>query len=445
MRTIVELALLGMVVVLAAGSAMAGSIQAAGAAAKAAEADGAKMAAEVMAQLGGKPGAWVLFGRGAADADNQQKVMDAVRAVDPDIPLAGCWTEAGMFVFRDNKLTMGEFMLIGLAGEGVQFKAAMTKFTGYDDLAQAGRQLGEALKPASGKGLMVFMTDAVISHDGGYSMPRMYAALQEALGPQVALVGGNAGYGDKPVYCNGQIATKALVGLMISGEVAVKVVQESGKKALTPPLKITKLAKPNEIVELDGRPWQDVFKETMAEHIPADRVDAAIARGDGAWGQISNRFPHAILRERGQLYARLAHGLSPWGKGTYLPSEAYDLKVGDELVFTTAADDQVGEFRKGLQRLKADMPAGPRMFLLFPCETNNFIFSANARRGGLREMFVPMVFAELPAGATAWGFMPCGEHASLYEPGLDEKVCEARYYQLSYPMATVVVPEKAEP
>jgi len=420
-------------------------IQSAAAVATLADADGKKLADEVIRQLGGKPRAWVLFAHADKknNLDPQQKLVDAVRAVDREIPLVGCFTNTGLFAFRDKKATTGEVMLVGLAGEGMTFKTAMAKFSGPGGLIKAGRELAEALKPENGRGMMVFITDAVIAHDGRYPLQKMYAAIQEGLGPKVGLLGGNAAYGNKPVYHNDTITTKAIVGLMISGPMNLKIIQEPGKVKISQELTVTRLAKPNEIVELDGKPWKEAYKEHLKDYLKPEDIEAAIAKGGGGFGRIGGQFPYAIVREHGQLYVRLVHGLSPWGKGTNLPSEFYNLKVGDKIVLTKPADDQVACIRNGMKRLNTGVAAenpSNKLFLLFPCQSNSFLLAQRDRRTkkNLRKEFFEAVLGGLSEGDSAFGFMPCGEHCSPYEPDKDEKVGEARYHQLSYPMGVIV-------
>lgn len=418
----------------------AASIRSAGAVANLPDIDGAKLAREVIEKLGEQPKAWVFFAYDKPkDKKNPtpegflQNIIDGICSVDKDIPLMGCWTKTGMFAFGKGESIIGDALLVGLTGEGVSFKAGLSRFKGPGQLLKAAHELAEQLKPENGKGLMIFITDSRPAHDGSYPVAKMYPAMQEILGPNVGLVGGNTAYMSKPVFFNDTITSMAMVGLMISGNMEFKIVVEPGKEAISPPLMITKLAKPHEIVELNDRPWMDVYKEHLTGYVDPNTFDAKIKKGGGAFGTICRDYPYAIVKEHNQLYVRLVHGLSPWGKGTNLPSECYNFKVGDKIVVTKKSKDQLGCLRKGMKRLKANMPSGRQLFLLFPCESNSAVIN-----GSSRSKFFDMVQGELPKGATGFGFFPCGEHASWYEPDKDKQVCEGRYHQLSYPMAVVV-------
>jgi len=430
----VFLSIVALVVLSVSATGFSASIESAGAVASFADADGAKMAKQVIEELGGKPQAWMLFGYEKNDeSDFIENILAGVSSAGEDIPLAGCWTKSGYFAFQDGQALTGDVMLVGLRGEGIEFKSGLGRFSGPGNLVEAGRNLAQQVKPKSGKGLMIFITDSIPAHNNSYPVPEMFEAIQDVLGPQVGLIGGNAAYLGKPVFCDGEAVNKGLVGLMISGNIEFKIIQEPGKVAISPPLEITKLATPRQIVELEGEPWMNVYRKYIKDYMDPNKFDQAIEKKGGAFGNISRRFPHAIVREHGQLYVRLAHGLWPWGKGTNLPSECYNLKVGDKLVVTKMAEDQIGCVQQGLQRLKSNMPRGQELFLLFPCESNSMIL-----RGQNKQKFFSMVLSEMPEDATAFGFMPCGEHASVYEPDKDEAVCEGRYHQLSYPMAVVV-------
>jgi len=410
-------------------SATGANIRSAATAQRVADADGKAMAERVARDLGRRPDAWVLFARGEREA--QRKLLDGVRSFDTSIPLVGCDTRTGAFAVAATSI-VGEVLLIGLAGEGVSFRAAMTHFPRGRDLPAAARDLASTLKPARDAGLLLLMSDAIVSHHYQHDPVKMYAALREVLGPHVGVVGGNAAYGGKPVYHDGMISDKALVGLMIAGDMDFAVVQEPGKVAISSPLAVTKTSGARQIVELDGRPVVDVYRETLGRRFDLREFDRLVNKGGGGFGRISRRFPHALLTNRGELFVRLAHGLAPWGEGRNLPVECYDLRDGDRtMVITRLADDQLGCVRRGMSRLTRTLRARNSLYLLFPCESNGFLMKEDARA------FLSAVKAELPDGATAFGFMPCGEHCSLYEPDMDAEVGPARYYQLSYPMASV--------
>ncbi len=419
--------------------ASAASIRSAGAVANFPDIDGAKLAAAVTQSLGQKPDAWVLFAYDRPDNKENptpqiflQQLLTSIRAADPNIPLIGGWTFSGMFAIDKNQSVMGDCLLVGLTGEGVQFKAAISEFSSPAQLVPAAKQLCQELKPASGKGLMIFITDARPAH-ANYPVHAMFTAMAEALGPQVGIVGGNAAFIDKPVYFSDQVKTGAMVGLMLSGDIEFKIIVEPGKEPIAGPFTITKLAQPYEIVELDNRPWMDVYKEALTGYYDPNKFDETIAQGEGAFGGICSRFPYALVKEHDQLYVRFAHGLSPWGKGKNLPSEGYNPQIGDKLVITKNSPDQLGCVSAGMKRLNSDMPTGQQLFLLFPCESH-----ANLIRRQSRAQFFETIKAQMPENATAFGFFPCGEHASWYEPHRDKQVIEGRYHQLSYPMAVVV-------
>lgn len=441
----------GLIAVLAAcTSAGAGSIESAASVAKLADADGKAMVEDVISQLGAKPNAWVLLIQPDKQADDdaklasQRKILDAVRAADSENPLIGCFTDTAVFAVRDGKNYTGDVMLVGLTGEGVEFKAALSVIEHPKKIEQAGQVLGEALKPDSGEGIMVLLTDSIVSHHAAYHLPSMFHAMQDALGPKVGIIGGNSAYNNRPVYYNDQIAKNALAGLMISGDIAFKIVQEPGKVAITEPLTITKIEEGNQIVEINTKPWYEVYKQELAGKVKPEDIDIAIEGKGDKYAWIWRRYPHALIKEHGQLYARLAHGLVPWGKGTNLPSESYDIKVGDKMVITEYAEDQMACISKGIERLGENVPAGQRLYMLFPCQSNVNIFQPfdNKTKRHMRQEFFQTIIDQTPEGSTTWGFMPCGEHASTYEPDKDQAVNEARYYQLSYPMSVVVAEDK---
>lgn len=440
---------IGLCVAILSIPAAAQQLECAGAASSVAAADGATLAAEVIEQLGGEPQAWVLYAR-AADAqagpEPQGEILAAVRAVNPEIPLVGCFTDTGTFCFRDGQVASGEVLLVGLRGEGMRFTAAMERFNTHAELTAAGARLGEALAPRPDeKGLLLLMTDAVITHDSRFDMPAFYRALQQPLAGRMAVIGGNAAYGEKPVYHNDEIATGAIVGLAITGPSEIKCIAEPGWEPICEPMTITALGdRANEIAELDGRPWQEGYREALQGHWDDMEFfeEATQAGSGGKWGRISRHYPHALVLDRLQLYLRLAHGLSPWSTGDNLPSECYDLQEGMQLVVTRPVADPVGEVVDGIQRLDAHMPEGRRLIVLCPCQSASYLMRQAYRPGdgavNMREEFFARVTEALPEGATAFGFMPCGEHASWYEPDLDEEVTEARYHQLSFPMAVMV-------
>ena len=405
------------------------------------DAKGKDMVAELERRLGGRPDAMVFF---CQEQGQIRRLVSEIRAAAPGVPLVGCRTSRSFFFDKDRAI-LSACTLVGLKGDGVQIKTASAAYSDEKSMVAAGAELARKLKPADGRGVLLLLTDARISH--GWEAVPMYEAMQEQLGRQVVLIGGNATYGERSLLIhNDKVSLKQHVGLMISGPVVYKMLQDPAKPAITKPLKITKAVNGNEIVQLDGRPWQAVYREALAPHEPAELLNEALGEQQNrkAWAaKISKRYPFAVLMEGNQPLVRYAPGLrgdAESGYRLYVHS-LVEQDLGDRIVILRPEADQIGKhIGPALSRLGKDMPDGSNLTVFCPCESELRLTEAKHHK-----TFIDGMRKQAASHGPVFGFFPCGEHGAWFDPARDKQVHRARYHQLSYPMARVVAaPAAAE-
>lgn len=398
---------------------------------------GAELYAQLKMQLGEQPEVMILFCRWEKEIT---RLAREIRVAAPSIDLIGCCHDISFFVDK-GKAELNEVTLIGLTGEGVEFKTAVAKYANPKEMVIAGKELGQALKPASGRGVLLLLTDAVITHNGAYDIVPMYKALQGEIGKQVIVVGGNAAYGNRSILIhNDEVASLMHVGLMIDGPINYAMVMETGKEIISPEIKITKMQGKQEIVELDARPWIDVYRQYTEKIVGKKKFLKASSadRKPGAWSYlVGRRLPYGVLKERKQPLIRLAHGLAPWAakKDMRLPCECYYLAERDTIVITQQKKNQLEDIGKCFKRLDNLLKSKKQnITMFFPCESNAFIMDRKNKQA-----YLQLLQKNCPENGSIWGFTPCGEHGTWYEPDKDSEVSEIRYHQLVYPMAELQV------
>ena len=400
-----------------------------------ADAKGGDLAKALVRKLGGKPDAMVFF---CEEEGQIRRLVAEIRGALPKVPLIGCRTPRGFFFDEDDAI-LSACTLIGLKGEGVTVKAGGVAYKDEKEMVEAGARLAKQLKPEDGRGVFFLLTDARISH--GWDPVPMYQAMQKQFGRQVVFAGGNATYGERSlIVYNDDVALKQHAGLMISGPVVYKMFADPAKPVISKPLAVTKVENGNEIVELDGKPWEEVYKAALQPHLPAAALKEVFGPDADAKGwkkhKIGRHYPFAVLLEHDEPLIRYSPGLR--GKlqtGRRLPVGVLAAEdMGKPIVITKPEPKQVEKhITPAFARLGKGMPAGSNLTLFTPCESELRLSQQEYYKtfiGGMKDL--------VAAKGAIFGFFPCGEHGSWFDPARDRQVGPARYHQLSYPMARVV-------
>ena len=206
----------------------------------------------------------------------QTTLVEGVRSVFPDIPLAGGST-AGELIAEGPKshscavLAVAYEDLAASVGVG-QHVEQNPRLAGYQAAQQALRNFPAGRNRS---GLLLF-GDGLVT---GYS--EVIRGIQEVLGTSSLVVGGlmadDLRFSSTSQYANGQVLHGAVVGLLLGGSCTLGVGLEHGFAPISKPWQITR-ARGHILYELDTRPASSVYEEYFGEAALAQFRQAGLSR-----------------------------------------------------------------------------------------------------------------------------------------------------------------------
>jgi small ligand-binding sensory domain FIST len=174
-------------------------------------------------------------------------------------------------VLADGRVVEGEPGLAVLALTGVEAHPFLLSDLRGSEAAAGGEIASRLGGRARASDLVVLLPDPM-----ALAMRPLLAGLREALAP-AALVGAGAVNGVTPAslqWLGEEVATGALSGLVIRGSRRPRVRVTHACRPVTGPLTVTR-ASGHWILELDGRPALDVYREVARGPLAADLLRAA--------------------------------------------------------------------------------------------------------------------------------------------------------------------------
>jgi hypothetical protein len=214
------------------------------------------------------PGLLFVFASGAYDLP---VLVGAIAEITAGIPLVGC-TSAGEIDARGP--AAGSVVVLALGGEGLTFSvAAVTGAPPRDAGARVAACVGDVADCPHSVLLLLADGPSPIHADivrGAYSVS----------GAGVPLVGGIAGHpqlgrGDEHgVVYGGSVLRDAVVGVAIGSDAPLGIGVRHGWRAVGEPMLVTR-AEPGRVLELDGRPAAEVYRERLG----GGDVDDAVVLG----------------------------------------------------------------------------------------------------------------------------------------------------------------------
>jgi len=246
----------------------------------------------------------------------------------------------GVLAGADEEETEAAVAVLALAGlEATPFH--MAELAGAEDAA--GAELEAALGRSAADGdLVVLLADPV-----ALDLPRLLAACDEVVAPG-ALVGAaaaiDAGGRPAPIWTGREPVANGACGLVLHLRRAARVVVSQGCRPITPPLAVTR-SDGHWVLELDGRPALDVYREAAGPLLGADLrrsaelVVAALPRAGN--GELAGSARAGGFRDlRGDFVARTIAGFAPERRAFAL---AEDLRPGTPLRLALRDADLVRE------------------------------------------------------------------------------------------------------
>jgi hypothetical protein len=212
---------------------------------------------------------------------DQNELLAAVReAIGPGVLIGGCSAQGviGQSVILEGGFAVGA---MGLGGEDLQIAAACEHDIQLDGEAK-GRALAVSLKRQLGTApnLLFFLYDTLCGSD----VNQLLAGLRQEL--PVPVIGGAAGQTSGPVtttyqYHGDRAYTRAAVALGLVGSFGIELGVSHGTTPTGLVMTLTR-ADGNKVLELDGRPALDVWRETTGlkeDEILHQDHTAALAMG----------------------------------------------------------------------------------------------------------------------------------------------------------------------
>ncbi|MBL7156067.1 MAG: FIST C-terminal domain-containing protein [Candidatus Pacebacteria bacterium] len=196
---------------------------------------------------------------------DQRKMLDGVRSVSKNIPLAGC---SDFGEITGDGPTSNHVVVMVLDSKNIQVTLGMGEGADKDSYA-AGKTAAENVKKAAEQepSLFIMFSDGLA--ENGAAVVR---GAQEVFGKNFPIIGGSAGddfqFKKTYQYYNNEIFTNAIIGIGFSGDFSFGVGVRHGWEPIGLPMKVTK-ADGAKLIEIDNRPalsiYQDYFGKKAEE------------------------------------------------------------------------------------------------------------------------------------------------------------------------------------
>lgn len=194
-----------------------------------------------------------------------------------------------------------------------------------DDHAAAGKALGQAVMNAQpdAKGI-VLLGEHTVSHPWDVEKSGVIEDFLQAFRGEIGeipVAGGMAhGKGGSAILVNGERIEQGMVAIGLGGDISVGVAAVNGYETIAGPYQVTAVDEPSVLLELDGRPAIEVYREALGIE-GTDRKSAQ--------SKVSREGNVSLLRD-GQTYTTYA-----WvsDDASYFHRFPQRFKVGDEVVF----------------------------------------------------------------------------------------------------------------
>jgi hypothetical protein len=223
-------------------------------------------AASVALSGRGEPGLLLVFASAAYDL---LAIASGIADVAPDVPMVGCSTGGELAAAGPAERSV---LVLALGGDELSFStAAVAAADPRDAGARAAACLGD-LEASEHRVLLL-----LIDREGARPEEIVRGAYSVA-GAGVPLAGGVAGHlhGADPatsgVLHAGEVLRHAVVGVAIGSEAPLGVGVGHGRELVGEPMLVTR-ATPGRVLELDGRPAAEVYRERLGAHVSGFMAD----------------------------------------------------------------------------------------------------------------------------------------------------------------------------
>jgi len=215
---------------------------------------GAEAAKEALTEAGGKANLIIVFSTVAYD---QEKMLEGVRSVSKEIPLAGC-SDFGEITTEGP--VSKHVAVMALNTPDIEWTIGIGKGTDKDSF-EAGKEAAEEIKKKAKAPLSLFTMFLDGLAENGAAAVR---GVQEVFGKNFPIMGGSAGddflFQKTYQYYNDQVLTNAMVGIGLSGKFSFGVGVRHGWEPIGLPMKVTK-AVGGKLIEVNNRPALSIYED----------------------------------------------------------------------------------------------------------------------------------------------------------------------------------------
>lgn len=276
---------------------------------------GAEAAAQALAGLSGADAALVFAGPGYGD--ELPRLLDAAAAELGTAALVGASAHGVVSGGRESE---DERAVAVLACQGLEAHGFLLADPAGEEEAVADEIAARLGGGPRAEDLLVLLPDP-----GNFDSTAFLPALAERLGP-AAIVGAGAGdpSGSAPLqWCGRSLATGAVAGLLLRASKPPRIGVTQACRPLTGLMTVTR-ARGHWVLELDGRPALEVFREAAGGALAQDMRRAA------AFVLVAQPSPGSEALVPGGYLVRHAIGLEEYTNAFAIPSE---VRAGDRLGF----------------------------------------------------------------------------------------------------------------
>ena len=223
---------------------------------------------ELRHQLGGTPD-WVLAFF-SADLDPQQVADGLAGSLPSEVPVVGCSSYAEI---DSSEALTRSVALLGARASGLTVQAAALTPDGRSPF-ELGRKLAQQL--AAFEPQLVVMIPDVLT----VNATQLLRGAQSVLGSHFPVIGGaaadNGAFKRTHLLCGHKLQTSGVVALAIKGPLRIATAARSGYTPVSVPRIATRVDRGNILLELNGRPALDVYREFLgarASEMPAVSIE----------------------------------------------------------------------------------------------------------------------------------------------------------------------------
>ncbi|HWH93129.1 MAG TPA: FIST N-terminal domain-containing protein [Baekduia sp.] len=206
-------------------------------------------------------GLLIVFASGAYDL---RPLAAEISDVAAGIPVVGC-SSAGEI--DASGAGVGSVVVLALGGEGLSFSA--TAVRAADDARDAGARAAACVGDVVDRDHQVLL---LLSDGPAHRQPSIVRGAYSVAGAGVPLVGGAAGHavraGAPALIYGGALLQDAVIGIAIGSDAPLGVGVRHGWRRVGDPMLVTR-ASPGRVLELDGRPAAEVYRERLGGRQPA--------------------------------------------------------------------------------------------------------------------------------------------------------------------------------